>query len=313
MYAEPAVGAFKLSRWVVDRTGTCSGRHRSTAMPASALFPVRRYPVRRNVTAWLAALGLLAVLPAQAAEELRIGGTGTSLGAMQRLGQAFTAARPDVHVTVLPSMGSGGGIKAAIAGQLQIGLSARPLSSAETAAGATATEYGRTPFVFATALRRPINGVTSAQLVEFYTGQVEQWPDGARVRLVMRPVGDADSELIKTLSPAMAQAKGLAEQRKGMAFAVTDQEAADSIEKIPGAIGTTTLAQIITEQRPLRALTLDGIVPDIRSIADGRYPLHKALYLVTGPQVTPATEAFIGFLRSPAGRDILRQTGHWVR
>jgi phosphate transport system substrate-binding protein len=282
-------------------------------MPATALFPFRGRPVRRNVAVWLAGLGLLTTLSAQAAEELRIGGTGTSLGAMQRLGQAFSASRPDAHVTVLPSMGSGGGIKAVIAGQIQIGLSSRTLSSKELAAGATATEYGRTPFVFATADQRPIHGVTSAQLVGFYAGQVEQWPDGARVRLVMRPAGDADSEIVKSLSPAMAQAKELAEQRKGMAVAVTDQEAADYIEKIPGAVGTTTLAQIITEQRPLRALTLDGIVPDIRSIADGRYPLYKVLYLVTGPRATPASDAFIGFVHSPAGRDILRQTGHWIR
>ena len=232
---------------------------------------------------------------------------------MQRLGQAFTTTRPDVHVTVLPSMGSSGGIKAVTAGHIQIGLSARAPSSAETAAGAIATEYGRTPFVFATAIQRPVTGITSAQLIGFYAGQVEQWSDGARVRLVMRPVGDADSELVKSLSPAMAQAKGMAEQRKGMAFAVTDQEAADSIEKIPGAIGTTTLAQILSEQRPLRALTLDGIAPDVHSIADGRYPLYKVLYLVTGPRPTPAAEAFIGFVRSPAGRDILRQTGHWIR
>lgn len=255
--------------------------------------------------------GMLALAAAQA-EELRIGGTGTALGTMRVLADAYAAGKPDLRISVLPSMGSKGGIKAVTAGSLQIGVSSRPLSDAEAAAGATAIEYGRTPFVFAVASSRPVRGITSAQLVDFYAGRTEQWPDGSRVRLVMRPIGDADSDLIKNISPAMRQAHTAAEERKGMIFAVTDQEAVDHIEKINGAIGTTTLAQIFSEKRPVRALTLDGIAPDVRTLADGRYPLHKSLYLISGSAPTPATRDFIAFVRSAGGREILRQHGHWV-
>lgn len=264
---------------------------------------------RRQV---LTALCGLLMLSAVQAEELRIGGTGTALGTMRVLADAYAAGKPDLHVSVLPSMGSKGGIKAVTVGSLQIGVSSRPLSDAEAAAGATAIEYGRTPFVFAVASSRPVRGITSAQLIDFYTGRAEQWPDGSRVRLVMRPVGDADSDLIKSISPAMRQAHAAAEERKGMLFAVTDQEAVDHVEKINGAIGTTTLAQILSEKRPVRALTLDGVTPDVRALADGRYALHKSLYMVSGPAPTPATQGFIAFVRSASGREILRQHGHWV-
>jgi len=246
------------------------------------------------------------------AEEIRIGGTGAALGTMQLLVAAYAKGRPDVRISVLPSMGSGGGIKALLAGAIQIGVSSRSLTEAERKAGAAEVEYGRTPFVFVTSTTSKVSGITTQNLVDFYAGTTDQWPDGSKVRLVLRPIGDSDSDLIKSMSPAMREAKSAAEQRQGMLFAVTDQETASNIEKIPGALGSSTLALILSEKRALKALALNGIVPDAKSIASGSYPLQKQLLIITGPKTTPEAHAFVAFVRSAAGREILIQTGHWV-
>ena len=261
-------------------------------------------------------VGLLALLAGSAAaqvQELKVGGTGAALGTMRRLAQAYTATRPDMRITVLPSMGSGGGIKAVLAGAIQIALSSRALSDAEVRAGAVETEYGRTPLVFATAAASTVAGITSRQLVDWYAGSSEQWPDGSKLRLVLRPVGDSDTEAIKAMSPAMHDAATMAEQRKGMNFALTDQDAATALEKVTGALGLSTLAQIVSEKRALKALVLDGVAPGIEALARERYPLHKRLALVSGPKSPPAAQDFIAFVRSPEGRELLRQTGHWVK
>ena len=244
---------------------------------------------------------------------MRIGGTGAALGTAQQLALAYGKTVPGATFVVLPSMGSGGGIKAVLAGAIQVALSSRPLSAAEVQAGAVAVEYGRTPFVFATAVANPVVGITSQNLVDFYAGKADTWPDGSKLRLVLRPIGDSDSETIKAISPAMRDAMQLAEQRKGMAFAVTDQETASAVEKVPGALGPSTLALLLSEKRTLKALALDGAVPSAHSIASGSYPLHKQLLLVTGPKSPPEALAFVGFVRSAAGRDILQKTGHWVK
>ena len=71
--------------------------------------------------------------------ELVIGGTGTALGGMQLLAKAFSEDHPEIKTVVLPSLGSGGGIKALGAGKIDLSLSARPLKDKESATGLTAT------------------------------------------------------------------------------------------------------------------------------------------------------------------------------
>jgi phosphate transport system substrate-binding protein len=256
---------------------------------------------------WLLASGLT-----QAAE-LKIGGTGAALGTMQLLADAFAKQHPGHQLSVLPSIGSGGGIKAVMAGAIQVAVSARALTDAEQQAGATATEYGRTPFVFAVAAASTASSVTTQNLVDIYDGKQGMWPDGSKIRLVLRPLGDSDSETIKAISPAMRAAKTAAEQRKGMLFTVTDQETATAIETTPGGLGPSTLALMLSEKRALKALPLDGVMPEVKTLADGKYPLHKTFYIVTSPKSPAEALAFVAFVKSPAGRGILQQTGHWAK
>jgi phosphate transport system substrate-binding protein len=263
--------------------------------------------------AWLSLVcaGMALALPAQA-DEIKIGGTGAGVGTMALLVKAFARERPDLQLSVLPSMGSGGSIKAVLAGAIQIGISARALKEDERRAGAVSLEYARTPFVFAVAASSRVDGITTGQLIEAYAGRASDWPDGSKLRLVLRPTGDSDSDLIRHLAPGMPGALDAAEQRKGMYFAVNDQEAAAAIERIPGALGPTTLALILSEERRLKALALDGVLPNAENLANGRYTHHKALMLVTGPRTPPEAQAFVRFVQSDAARKLLRQTGHWV-
>lgn len=249
---------------------------------------------------------------AQAAEELRLGGSGSCLGAMRLLAEQFQKAHPDAHITVVPSLGSSGGIKAVAAGALDIGLSGRPLKEAERGLGITEIEYGRTPFVIATAASNTVSSISLEQLAQMYAGKLTVWPDGKRLRLVLRPASESDNDILKGMSPAMNAAVSHAQGRKGMTMALTDQDSADAIEKIPGAVGISTLALILSERRPLKALALNGVTPSAETIADGVYPYYKTLFMVMGGKTSQLARDFIGFVRSPEGRNILAQNGHWV-
>lgn len=246
------------------------------------------------------------------AEEFKIGGTGTALGTMQLLAEAFTARNPDIRVMTVPSLGSAGGIKAAVTGAIGVAASSRPMNESERKLGAVETEYARTPFVFAVSTQSRLTAVTSGELADIYAGKTATWADGSPVRIVMRPASDADTEMVKNISPEIRRGLMAAEARPGAQFAVTDQDAANNLERIPGAIGPSSLALIVSERRALRVLKLDGKEPTPMNAASGTYPYYKRLFLVTGAKRSAAVERFVAFVQSPAGRKILESNGQWT-
>lgn len=268
---------------------------------------------RIGILAGLAIAGSGISWSAAGAEEIKIGGTGMALGTMSALAEAYARSNPDTKIIVLPSLGSSGGIKAVASGAIQIAVAGRALSGSEIGQGLVAVEYGRAPFVFAVSVKTKVTGLTLPQLVDIYSGKTGLWPDGTRIRLVLRPPYDGDSETVRNLSAEMREALGNAEKRPGMHIAVNDQDNADSLERIAGAIGVTTLVQIISEQRQLKALSLNGVEPSPATLASGSYPMYRTLFLVTGPRTSPAAKKFVAFVQSPAGREILSRTGHWLR
>ncbi len=260
----------------------------------------------------LAALGAtfaLAAVGAQA-DSIKIGGTGTGLGTMKLMAQEFNKSRPDAQLIVTPSLGSTGAIRAVLAGALDIGISARPVTPEESKQGALARAYARTPLVIATGAKNNSAGLTLAQLVEIYSGKVTRWPDGSPIRIVVRPDADADTIAMRTFSAEMDRAITAALARKGLRMAATDQDNADALEKLPGSLGTTTLTQIVTEKRALRSLALDGVTPTLQSLAAGRYRYFKTLHLVTGRNPSSLAKDFVAFIRSPAGQAVLARSGN---
>lgn len=269
-----------------------------------------RLQALRLLLASLAA-GLLVAAPVQATE-IKIGGTGNALGAMRLLGEAYSRQHPGVKVNVLNSIGSSGALLAIPKGAIDIGLISRAPTDEERAKGIVATEYARTLTVLAVSTKSKVTAITRAQIADLYAGRLVQWPDGTAIRPVLRQPGDDNTRQLRALSPEIESALAIADKRPGMAFAVIDQEAADKMESIPGAIGVTTLGLILSEKRQLRALTLDGVEPVVRNGVNGSYPIVKQFYMLTSPAPSETVQQFMAFVRSPAGRDILAKTGHWM-
>ena len=250
------------------------------------MLPARPSPIeRRHCLRLSLALGLLQAAPAawpqaRATGEVLIGGTGTGVAPMQKVLSGRSGLR------FVPNLGTGGGLKALAAGAIDIALAARPPDDGERARGLVAREWMRTPFVFACHRAVPPLRPTLAELASLYAGRVHQWPNGTPVRLVLRPASDADTRQLRSLSPAMAEALTAAQTRPGAHVAVTDGDAAEAIERIPGALGALALGLLRSDGRQLLVLDLDGIKPGIDTLAAGRYPHAKTIYLVT--RGTPA-------------------------
>ena len=266
---------------------------------------------RQQLIAILSVSALLASpARAAAAEVLRISGTGTALGAIRELLPAFEKATPGVTVRLLPSVGSAGAIQAVAEGALDIGISGRPLLPDEQARGLAGTAYARTPFVFAVGPRVSATSITPAELARLYRGEWTTWPDGERVRLVLRPRTDVDTVFVRSISPELDGAMEVALGREGLLLAATNQDCNEMLARTPGSIGPSTLSQLQTEVHSLRPLAWNGVVPSLHHLASGAYPLWKVLHLVTRTPSSAPVRRFVEFLGSLEATRILERTGN---
>lgn len=246
-------------------------------------------------------------------EVLKIGGTGTALGSMQLFAKAFEKSHPGIKVEIiLQSLGSSGGIKAVSKGAIAIGLSARPLKEEERKMNLTSVEYAKTPFILVTRKDVNISGLSTEEIIKIYRAETVTWPGGELIRLILRPVTETDTLLVKKISPELNSAVDIAFSRKGVMIAMTDQECLDIIEKTPGGFGFGTLTQVLAEKRPLKILSFNGIHPSIKTLTNGSYPLFKSLYIVTKKEPSVPVRKFIDSFRSPEGRKILEESGNLI-
>jgi phosphate transport system substrate-binding protein len=231
------------------------------------------------------------------------------LGLFDRLAGAFAQQSGTGKAVIAPSLGSTGGIKAVAEGALDIGLSARPLKDEERSLGLASREIARTPFALAAGRHVNVDQLTRSEVAAIYRGSVQTWPGGERVRVVLRPPVESDTAIIRSLSPDMAAAVDDALKREGMLIALTDQENAKLLEGTPGAVGFISLAQVITEQRRLQVMALDGVRPAEKGVVNRNYPHMRRLFVVTKERPSPSVARFLHFVASAEGRRILEAAG----
>jgi len=245
-----------------------------------------------------------------AGEEIKIGGAGSALGSMKLLAAGFEKKYPGVKVVVLSSLGSIGGIKAVSKGALDIGIIGRPLNDEERKLGLSVIEYSKTPLIFITKKNINVSDLSTQELIKIFKGDTQTWPDGERIRLILRQPAESNAIVVRKISPEMSKAMDIAMSRTWRVVALTDQETTDIIEKTPGAFGFCTLTQIISEKRDLKMLSYNGQPPMIKKRVNESYPLFKSHAMVIKKEPSAIVKRFIDFTRSLEGERILRESGN---
>jgi phosphate transport system substrate-binding protein len=245
------------------------------------------------------------------AKDIIIGGTGNALGTMALLAQEYQRSNPETEITVLPSIGSSGAIKAVPLGKIHLGLSSRPFKETEFTGGATAVEYARSPTVIAVSNELIENAITVEQLIQIYTGELTQWSTGELIRPIIRQANDGNTKQLNQLSPKLKKALVMGNKNPDFLFAATDQESVSNIEKIPGSFGVTTLALILSESRNIHAMSLDGVDPTHESNAK-RYPMNTSFYFIIPKTIPPHVADFLDFVNSSEGKAILEKYGNYA-
>jgi len=163
---------------------------------------MRRYEIRMLLPAIMA----LAVFAAGSvsAEEITIVGTGSGEIILQTVGTAFSEVNPGVTVSVPPSIGSGGGIKAVGTDQAVIGRVAREIKEKEKPYELTYLPFAGLPIVFFVNKNVSVQDLSPQQVCDIYGGKITNWQEvggeNAQIRVVRREEGDSSLDvLLKSL------------------------------------------------------------------------------------------------------------------
>ncbi|NQV98253.1 MAG: substrate-binding domain-containing protein [Rhodospirillales bacterium] len=267
--------------------------------------------MNQRATGGFAFLLVLAIAIPQPAKsgEVVISGTGMALAAIKIVGDAYQSHAPKTVINVLPSMGSGGGLKALTEGVLDLALSARRLRPKEVSAGLQEEFCFRTALIFATHPRLVANFAIQ-DIPGLYSHISPRWPDGSILRVILRASSGSEMPYLSKQIAGLEDAFAIARSRPDVIVGMTDQLNADLAEKVAGAFAITSLLQTVSEKRALAPVSINGVLPSPATLKDGRYPFSMKVCVV-GKQNRKSedVDALLAFLRTGGVQSVLDAVG----
>lgn len=223
----------------------------------------------------------------------------------------YKKTHPAVSFTV-ESKATGYGFWALLAGQCDIAGASR-VAAADELAQAQARDIELNDHIigaYAVAVvvnaSCPVDNLTREQVRDIFTGVVQNWkalggPDAPIHRYVRDPISGTSlgfRELAMENKPYGTDAKLLASYA-----AIVRAVAADA-----NGIGYSSFD--LTKQANVKPVAIGGVAPSATTVSQGEYPFARTLHLYTNKaREADPTQAFIQFVQSPRGQELVAQTG----
>jgi phosphate transport system substrate-binding protein len=282
-----------------------------------------RRKARRNMKANVAgALFLLltlgtvvSVVPAAWAEtptglsgSLTIAGSTTLLPINQECARLLTAANPDLRISVSGG-GSGHGVKAAGAGEIDIGAVSRDVTSSELEQypDLKPVAIGKDSVAIVVHPSNSITGLTLEQVAKIFSGEITNWKDvggrDAAIRVITREEGSGTRETFETYVMTPYQKETAAK-----AFVkASNGEVRATVSSDSSSIGYLSLGYV---DETMKALSVGGVEATVQNVVAGTYPISRNLYLLTKGEPSALEAAFINFVLSSEGQKVVEDMGY---
>jgi len=264
-----------------------------------------------GLLAGLAACAAAGALFAAAKETLTVQGSTTVGPIADAFAEAFMRKNPDLAITVTKT-GSGDGAKALVDGQCDVAAMSRFMKDKEYKA---AIEKGFLPVAHVVAMdgvcvvvhpSNPVSELTTEQIKAVYMGKITNWKDlgGADQKIV--PISrDTSSGTYEVMNELVM---GGDKMDPGVEYVTSNPDKHKRVSTTPAAIGYVGLGFV---DEKVKALKVNGIVPNRRTIASGEYPIARPLFLWTRnfPELGSTIHRFVTFHLSEEGQEIVEAKG----
>lgn len=268
--------------------------------------------MKKALTAVLAVLAFAAAATAAPLDSFKglsgkmdIAGGTAHIPVMKEAAKRIMTVNPKISITVAGG-GSGVGVKQVGEGLVHIGNTGRALKDAEV------QQYGLKTFPFAVdgvALvinpANKIDDLTSRQVAAIYAGTITDWSevggDAGKINVFGREDGSGtrDTFTDKVLHKgALAPDVNVVNSNGAMKTTVAGDVR---------AIGYVGIGHI---DETVKAPRLDGMTANQQNAADGSYTVVRQLYMNTKGEPEGLTKAFIDYIYSEEGAEIIKKSGY---
>jgi phosphate transport system substrate-binding protein len=256
-------------------------------------------------------VGALALLPAvQArAERITITGSTTVLPIAQKAAEDYMKKHSDVEISVAGT-GSGDGIKALIDGMTDIADASRDMKDKEIK---LAESKGVNPVRHVVALdcivpivhpSNPISNLDLEALKKIYTGDIKNWKQvGGPDKPIVVISRDSSSGTFEVWNERVLDKERV---RPDAQLQASNGAVAQAVAGNKYAIGYVGIGYLNPK---LKGLTVNGIEADAKTAMSGKYPVSRQLYMFTNGEPKGAVKAFIDYVKSPEGQQIVKEEG----
>ena len=249
------------------------------------------------------ALTLFAGCGKETAETVSTDGSTSMEKVIGALGEAFQN-ETGISFTYNPT-GSGSGIKAVQEGRCDIGLSSRELKAEEKEAGLNSTVLAYDGIAIIVHPENPVGDLELETIAKIYTGEITNWSEvggsDAEIVIIGREAGSGTRDGFESITDTEDACKYRQEL-------TSTGDVITTVSQNPNAIGYASVASV---KDSVKALAVDGVLPDETTIKDGSYVVQRPFVLVTKTD-TPLNEAaskFFNYITSAEASEIISAAG----
>jgi phosphate transport system substrate-binding protein len=219
----------------------------------------------------------------------------------EKLSEVYMQQHPGIRIDVQGG-GSSAGIYAAQQGAAELGASSRELVAGEKNLHEIAIAWDGIAVIVHP--RNPLNNLSLKQLRELFQGQITNWqalglPPHA-IDLITREEGSGTREAFEHLVMA----------KTFITPAALVQDSNGAVREIVAgdlhSLGYIS-AGLVDER--VKAVAIDGVLPTRENIKNQTYKLVRRFLLVSRVPPTGECKAFVDFILSPRGQDLLEAEG----
>ena len=251
---------------------------------------------------------LILMLQLQATTTLSVCGTGDSQELLKALATAYEKQDKTAKIIILPSIGSGGGIRSVAFDKCDLGRVARKLYKSEEKFHLNYVLLAKSAVVFVTNPNiKKIKNITTKELVDIFDGTVKRWNEldketEGKIFLARRELGDSSSLVLKNHIKEMKKIKKPAGK-----VLFTTQKNLRTICKYKNTIGYLPYSEVIHSK--LNILNFNGVEASVKNILENRYILTIPFGLVYKGELSGLSKEFVSFIESEEGKKIILEYG----